>query len=74
MALVLTEEQELLGRTARELVAARSPLKRIRQLRDARDPRSSFSEKNHTDLPSGLQSKAPSELLLGRRSYRQYVW
>ena len=38
MALVLTEEQELLGRTARELVAARSPLKRIRQLRDARDP------------------------------------
>src|SRR5881397_3025952 len=38
MALVLTEEQELLRRTAREFVAARSPLKRIRQLRDGRDP------------------------------------
>src|SRR5437763_1874418 len=38
MALVLTEEQELLGRTAREFVAARSPVKRIRQLRDSRDP------------------------------------
>src|SRR5438552_188585 len=38
MALVLTEEQELLRRTAREFVAARSPLKGIRQLRDGRDP------------------------------------
>jgi len=38
MALVLTEEQELLRRTAREFVAARSSLKRIRQLRDRRDP------------------------------------
>jgi len=38
MALVLTEEQELLRQTARELVSARSSLKRIRQLRDGHDP------------------------------------
>ena len=38
MALVLTDEQELLRRTAREFVSARSSLKRIRQLRDRRDP------------------------------------
>ena len=36
--LVLTEEQELLQHTAREFVTARSPLKRIRALRDAHDP------------------------------------
>src|SRR5262245_62117992 len=38
MDLVLTEEQELLARTAREFVAGRSSLKRIRTLRDANDP------------------------------------
>ena len=38
MALVLTEEQELLRRTAREFVAARSSLKRVRALRDGNDP------------------------------------
>ena len=37
MDLVFTEEQELLQQTAREFVAARSSLKRIRALRDA-DP------------------------------------
>jgi len=36
--LVLSEEQELLARTAREFVSGRSSLKRIRGLRDARDP------------------------------------
>ncbi len=37
MDLVLNEEQELLARTAREFVAGRSSLRRIRQLRDAND-------------------------------------
>ncbi len=34
MALVRTEEQEILARTAREFVATRSPLKRARELRE----------------------------------------
>jgi acyl-CoA dehydrogenase len=34
MALVRTEEQEILAHTARELVAGRSPLRRVRELRD----------------------------------------
>jgi acyl-CoA dehydrogenase len=38
MDLVLSEEQELLQQTAREFVAGRSSLKRIRALRDANDP------------------------------------
>jgi alkylation response protein AidB-like acyl-CoA dehydrogenase len=38
MDLVLSEEQRLLQETARELVQSRSSLRRIRQLRDARDP------------------------------------
>src|SRR5439155_481545 len=38
MDLVLSEEQELLQHTAREFVAGRSSLKRIRALRDAADP------------------------------------
>ena len=38
MDLVLSEEQELLARTAREFVAGRSSMKRIRQLRDGADP------------------------------------
>jgi acyl-CoA dehydrogenase len=37
MSLVLTEEQEQLSSTAREFVAGKSSLKRIRQLRDAAD-------------------------------------
>jgi alkylation response protein AidB-like acyl-CoA dehydrogenase len=37
MDLVLNEEQELLARTAREFVAGRSSLRRIRQLRDSGD-------------------------------------
>src|SRR6185436_4400984 len=37
MDLVLNEEQELLARTAREFVAGRSSLRRIRQLRDTND-------------------------------------
>jgi alkylation response protein AidB-like acyl-CoA dehydrogenase len=36
--LVLTEEQDLLQHTAREFVAGRSSLKRIRALRDGKDP------------------------------------
>ena len=36
--LVLTEEQELLRETAREFVRAKSPVKEMRRLRDARDP------------------------------------
>src|SRR5262249_61419864 len=35
MALALTEEQEILQRTAREFVQSRSPLSRLRTLRDA---------------------------------------
>ena len=35
--LILSEEQELLRETARELVQAKSPLKEMRRLRDARD-------------------------------------
>jgi len=38
MELVLTEEQLLLQQTAREFVAKHSSLKRIRALRDSRDP------------------------------------
>jgi alkylation response protein AidB-like acyl-CoA dehydrogenase len=38
MSLVLTEEQEFLARTARELVQGRSSLRRIRALRDGPDP------------------------------------
>ncbi len=38
MDLVLSEEQELLQHTAREFVAGRSSLKRIRMLRDTADP------------------------------------
>ena len=38
MDLVLSEEQELLQHTAREFVAGRSSLKRIRTLRDTADP------------------------------------
>jgi alkylation response protein AidB-like acyl-CoA dehydrogenase len=38
MALALTEEQEILQRTASEFVAGRSSFKRIRALRDLRDP------------------------------------
>ena len=38
MALVLTEEQELLRHSAREFVTKNSPLKRVRALRDSRDP------------------------------------
>jgi len=38
MDLVLTEEQELLRSTARELVSNRSSLRRIRTLRDGADP------------------------------------
>jgi alkylation response protein AidB-like acyl-CoA dehydrogenase len=37
MALVLTEEQEILQRTARELVTGRSSFKRLRELRDGHD-------------------------------------
>ncbi len=37
MDLVLTEEQEMLARSARELVSGRSSLRRVRQLRDGHD-------------------------------------
>jgi alkylation response protein AidB-like acyl-CoA dehydrogenase len=36
--LILSEEQELIRDAARELVQAKSPLKEMRRLRDARDP------------------------------------
>ena len=38
MDLVLTEEQELLQQTAREFITKNSSLRRIRSLRDSRDP------------------------------------
>ena len=38
MQLVLSEDQELLAKTAGDFAAERSPVSRIRQLRDARDP------------------------------------
>ena len=38
MQLVLTEDQELLAKTAADFVAERSPVARVRQLRDAGDP------------------------------------
>jgi alkylation response protein AidB-like acyl-CoA dehydrogenase len=38
MALVLSEEQELLRQTARELLGQRAPVSELRRLRDARDP------------------------------------
>lgn len=38
MDLVLNEEQEMLARSARELVTGRSSLRRVRQLRDSNDP------------------------------------
>jgi len=38
VALVLTEEQELLRRTARELIETRSPVAEFRRLRDSVDP------------------------------------
>jgi alkylation response protein AidB-like acyl-CoA dehydrogenase len=37
MALVLTEEQELLQQTAREFIRDHSPVKKLRELRDTRD-------------------------------------
>lgn len=37
MSLVLTEEQEILKRTARELVQRRAPVKRLRTYRDTKD-------------------------------------
>jgi alkylation response protein AidB-like acyl-CoA dehydrogenase len=36
--LVLSEDQELLAKTAADFVAERSPVARVRQLRDSRDP------------------------------------
>ncbi len=38
MSLVLTEEQELLQETAREFLKERSPLAKLRELRDTQDP------------------------------------
>jgi len=38
MQLVLTEDQELLAKTAADFVSERSPVARIRQLRDRQDP------------------------------------
>ena len=38
MQLVLSEDQELLAKTAADFVAERSPVARVRQLRDSRDP------------------------------------
>jgi alkylation response protein AidB-like acyl-CoA dehydrogenase len=38
VALVLTEEQELLRQTARELIESRSPVSELRRLRDSNDP------------------------------------
>ncbi len=38
MQLVLTEDQELLAKTAADFVAERSPVARMRQLRDKQDP------------------------------------
>jgi alkylation response protein AidB-like acyl-CoA dehydrogenase len=38
MQLVLTEDQELLAKTASDFVRAHSPIKRVRALRDAKDP------------------------------------
>lgn len=38
MQLVLTEDQELLAKTASDFVRTHSPLKRVRALRDAHDP------------------------------------
>ena len=38
MQLVLTEDQELLAKTAADWVTEKSPLKRVRALRDASDP------------------------------------
>ncbi len=38
MSLVLTEEQELLQQTAREFVKQRSPVAKLRELRDSRSP------------------------------------
>lgn len=38
MQLVLTEDQELIAKTAADFAAQRSPVSRVRQLRDAADP------------------------------------
>jgi acyl-CoA dehydrogenase len=38
LQLVLTEDQELLAKTAADFVAERSPISRVRALRDAQDP------------------------------------
>jgi alkylation response protein AidB-like acyl-CoA dehydrogenase len=38
MQLVLSEDQELLAKTAADFVSERSPVSRMRELRDARDP------------------------------------
>src|SRR5690606_2174769 len=38
MQLVLTEDQELLAKTAADFVRERSPVSRVRELRDRRDP------------------------------------
>ncbi len=38
MQLALTEDQELLAKTAGDFAADRSPVSRVRQLRDSGDP------------------------------------
>ena len=38
MQLVLNEDQELLAKTAEDFIAQQSPLSRVRELRDSRDP------------------------------------
>ena len=38
MQLILTEDQELLAKTAADFIAERSPVSRVRELRDANDP------------------------------------
>ena len=38
MKLVLTEDQELIAKTAADFVAERSPIGRVRELRDTQDP------------------------------------
>ena len=38
MQLILTEDQELLAKTAADFVAENSPVARVRALRDANDP------------------------------------
>ena len=64
MQLVLTEDQELLAKTAADFVAERSPGARMRELRDANDPTASRARSGRR-WPSSAGWASPSPRTVG---------